>query len=81
MSEENPGELVHCVTVQTAMEAEVARIALQAAGIPCDIEGENQAGLAGVLPIKINVRREDLDRAKELIRERVSKGGDDQSAE
>ncbi|HUS39766.1 MAG TPA: DUF2007 domain-containing protein [Pirellulales bacterium] len=76
MSETDPIDLVHCTTVQTAMEAEVARIALEAEGIACDIQGESQAGLTGVLPIKIYVRSEDLERALEVV-EPAGKGGDD----
>ena len=59
-------ELVHLTTVQTSGEAEVARLALQAEGIDCQIVGESQAGLSGVLPIKIYVRPADLDRAKTI---------------
>jgi hypothetical protein len=66
MSSSEENELVHFTTVQTSGAAEVARLALEAEGIDCQIVGESQAGLAGVLPIKIYVRRADLDRAKAI---------------
>ena len=49
MSEHEDHELVHLTTVHTSGEAKVARLALQAEGIDCQIVGESQAGLAGVL--------------------------------
>ena len=70
MSEPEQTELVHLSTVKTQGEAEVARLALDAQGIECQIVGESQAGLAGVLPIKIYVRRADLDRAKAIVEQR-----------
>jgi hypothetical protein len=73
--EHDENELVHFTTVQTSGEADVTRLALQAEGIDCQIVGESQAGLAGVLPIKIYVRSADLDRAR-AIAER--KPGDDE---
>ena len=66
MSDAEKNELVHLTTVRTAGEAEVARLALAAEGIECQIVGESQAGLAGVLPIKIYVRPADLERAKAI---------------
>ena len=66
MSESDPNELVLLTTVNTAPEAEVARLALHAAGLECQIDGELQAGLAGVLPIKIYVKSADLARAKTI---------------
>ena len=66
VSEPPEHELVHLTTVRTSGEAEVARLALEAEGIDCQIVGESQAGLAGVLPIKIYVRCVDLQRAKAI---------------
>ena len=57
MADREKNELVRLTTVKTSGEAEVARLALEAAGIYCQIVGESQAGLAGVLPIKVCVRR------------------------
>lgn len=67
MPASDKNELELLTTVYTAGEAEVARIALGSDGIDCQIDGELQAGLAGVLPIKIYVQRDDLERAKALI--------------
>ena len=72
MPESEEHELVHFTTVNTSGEAEVARLALQAEGIDCQIVGESQAGLAGVLPIKIYVRPADLERAKAIAEQTPS---------
>ena len=72
MSAANEDELVHFATVNTAGEAEVARLALDAEGIDCQIVGESQAGLAGVLPIRIYVRQADLERAKAIAEQGLS---------
>ena len=70
MSAPDENELVHLTTVKTSGEAEVARLALDAQGIDCQIVGASQAGLAGVLPIKIYVRQADLDRARAIAEQR-----------
>ena len=70
MSEHDEPELVEFTTVNTSGEAEVARLVLEAEGIDCQIVGESQAGLAGVLPIKIYVRPADLDRAKAIAEQK-----------
>ena len=67
MSNPEENELVKLMTVQTAAEAEVVRLALHADRIDCQIDGELQAGLAGVLPIKIYVKSADLDQAKTIV--------------
>jgi hypothetical protein len=54
-------------TVKDAVQAEIIRGALHGEGIACQIEGEGQAGLSGIMDIKIKVPVEDLDRAKRLI--------------
>ena len=74
MSEPQEYELVYLTAVQTSGEAEIARLALEAQGIDCQIVGESQAGLAGVLPIKIYVRSTDLDRAKAIAEQTPSDG-------
>ena len=69
-------ELVLLITVQTSGEAEIARLALQAEGIDCQIVGDLQAGLAGVLPIKIYVRPADLDRARAIADRKPEDAGE-----
>ena len=76
MSEREDSELVHFTTVQTSGEAEIARLALQAEGIDCQIVGDLQAGLAGVLPIKIYVRPADLDRARAIADRKPEDAGE-----
>ncbi len=50
-------------------QAEVIQVALRGEGIPCELDGERQAGLSGVLEIGVLVRAQDADRARRLIRE------------
>ncbi len=56
-------------TTSSAEEAEILRVALQNEGIPCEVDGAHQAGLTGVpiLEVRLLVRREDLDKAREII--------------
>jgi hypothetical protein len=48
--------------------AEVVRVALEEAGIPCVLDNQHQAGLTGVLQVRIQVREMDVDRAREFIK-------------
>lgn len=66
MPDADERELAHFTTVKTSGEADVARLALAAEGIECQVVGASQAGLTGVLPIKIYVRPADLQRAKAI---------------
>lgn len=75
MTEPEKGELVLLTSVNTAAEAEIARIGLHSDGIECQIEGELQAGLAGVLPIKIYVKEGDLERAMAIANVSVDDRG------
>lgn len=49
-------------------QAEIIQAALQGEGIPCELDGERQAGLSGILEIGVLVRAQDADRARRLIR-------------
>jgi hypothetical protein len=62
-------DLVSVWTVNTPTEAEIARAALESAGISCEISGETQAGLAGVLAINILTRAEDAEEARKFLQE------------
>jgi nucleotide-binding universal stress UspA family protein len=66
----DPTDMITVCTAANAVDAEVIRNALNADGIRCFTEGMNQAGLAGIsgIPVKINVRAVDADRASKLIR-------------
>jgi hypothetical protein len=61
-------DLVTVYTVNSAAEAEIVRNAFKAEGIPCEIGGETQAGLTGVLEIDILTHVSDADRARKLLR-------------
>src|SRR6476646_1247096 len=61
-------DLVPVCSVNHPTEAEIIRSALESAGIPCQIGGESQAGLAGVLEIDVLMRASDADRARKHLR-------------
>lgn len=61
-------DLVSVYTVQSPTEAELVRNALKSAGIACEIGGESQAGLAGVLAIDILVHADDVPAARKHLR-------------
>lgn len=63
-------ELVTVYTVNDATEAEIIKNFLNAEGIACQIGGEGQAGLTGVIEISILVKALDADKAEKLIRSR-----------
>lgn len=60
-------ELVTVATDFSPTGAEVIRLLLNENGIDCQLDGAQQGGLAGVQTIGILVRREDAERAKQLI--------------
>jgi hypothetical protein len=49
-----PNDLVSVYSTNNAGEAEILRAALQGEGIKCEIDGENQAGLAGIISMESN---------------------------
>jgi hypothetical protein len=61
-------DLVSVYSVNNPMEAEIIRNALHDAGIACEIGGETQAGLAGVLEIDILTHVGDADAARKYLR-------------
>ena len=67
LSTEASMELVEVYTVPDPNVAEIINATLQSDGISCWIEGENQAGLAGVLSIKLLTRAQDADRARRIV--------------
>ena len=60
-------ELVSISTVYDSTTAEIIRLQLENEGIRCVIDGELQAGLAGALPIHVQVDKPDADRAREIV--------------
>lgn len=66
---QKPDDLVSVYSPKNATEAEILRSALHSEGIKCEISGENQAGLAGIdsLEIQLLVRAEDDDRAQAYL--------------
>ena len=61
-------DLVTVFTVKSPTEAEMVRNALKAVGIACEIGGEGQAGLAGVLEIDVLVHASDVNAARKHLR-------------
>jgi hypothetical protein len=77
-SSRSPADPDELVTVYTAREptlAELIRNELEAEGIPCEVSGENQGGLAGVLKVDVLVRARDADRALTFLQEHEGRLG------
>lgn len=68
----NVNELVTVCSVGNLVEAEVIQNGLKGERIPSFLEGAEQAGMAGMLgiPIKVQVRAADFDRANKFIQSR-----------
>jgi nucleotide-binding universal stress UspA family protein len=66
----NYDDLVTVSSIGNPAEAELIRSALQGEGIHCVLEGALQAGIVGItgVPIQIQVRAADADRAAKFIR-------------
>jgi hypothetical protein len=62
-------DLVSVYTVNSPTEAEIIRGVLESAGIACQIGGETQAGLAGVLSIDILTHASDAEAARKHLRQ------------
>jgi hypothetical protein len=67
------GELVTAYTLKDPYKAEIIKNALRGDGIPCELDGERQAGLSEVLDIGILVRAQDADLAHRLIQQHERK--------
>jgi hypothetical protein len=84
MSEPDPNILVDLTTCSTAFEAEVIRDALEQSGIPAfaatTVGAMNPWEVASSMPLRVQVRRTDLDLARrELATIRKEAGGIDWS--
>jgi len=73
MSRGESEELVVLSSVTDPNLAQVMRMALEAEGIACGIEGGGQAGFSGVLPLRIFVQAGDLPRAREVLGVRANR--------
>ena len=62
-------ELVTIYTAMDEIQAEFIKAVLEGEGIDSVLENENQAGLAGCIPVKVQVRDSDVERAKAFIAE------------
>ena len=60
-------ELITVFTTRDIFQAEMIRMALSEEGIKSRIENEHQAGLSGVLDVKVYVMSDDAERAKQLV--------------
>jgi hypothetical protein len=78
-NETDGGELVTIYTLKDPYKAEVIKNALTGEGIPCELDGERQAGLSEVLDIGILVRAQDADRARGLIEQHDRKDESDRA--
>ena len=68
-------EPVPVLTTTQPGQAEIVKAALEAEGIPAEVEGENQGGFAGVLAVRVFVRAVDADRARAFLAEHGELGG------
>ncbi|MHB1038568.1 MAG: putative signal transducing protein [Pirellulales bacterium] len=66
-AETDGGELVTAYTLKDPYKAEIIKNALRDEGIPCELDGEGQAGLSEIFDIAVLVRARDADLARELI--------------
>jgi hypothetical protein len=71
--ETDRGELVTVYTLKDPYKAEIIKNALLGEGIPCELDGEGQAGLSEVLDIGILVRAQDADLARGFIERHARK--------
>lgn len=60
-------ELVPVMEIRDVAKAEVIRAALENHGIPCYLENAHQAGLSGILVMRLLVKAEDEHAAREFI--------------
>lgn len=62
-------EFVRVFTTNNPNEAEIVKNALEAAGIECFAEGEQQAGFSGLFDIDLVVPRENAEAARKILSE------------
>jgi len=75
-------EPVRVYTTTNPAEAEVLKAVLEGEGILCEVEGESQAGLTGILGMKLLVRAQDEGRAREVLASHAHhKGGEGKQEE
>ena len=66
-------ELITAYTLKDPYKAEIIKNALRDEGIPCELDGEGQAGLSEILDIGVLVRAQDADLARGLIEQHARK--------
>ncbi len=62
-------ETVRIYTTSNPNEAEIIKNALEAAGIECFTEGEQQGGFSGVFDIHLVVRQDQAEAARKILKE------------
>lgn len=68
-------EPVPVLTTTHPNQAEIVKAALEAEGIPAEVEGGHQGSFAGVLTVRVFVRAVDAERAKAFLAEHGELGG------
>jgi hypothetical protein len=61
-------EPVTVYTTNDPEEAEIVKTTLRGQGMPCELDGERQGGLCGILEIGVLVRARDAVRARRIVR-------------
>ena len=62
-------ETVRIYTTSNPNEAEIIKNALEAAGIECFTEGEQQGGFSGVFDINLVVHQDNAEAARKILSE------------
>ena len=69
----DPDEPFNVYSTNDPNQAELIKAELRSEGIACEVTGENQGGLAGILEVTVVVRAKDADRARKLIKQHEEK--------
>jgi Putative prokaryotic signal transducing protein len=67
----NANEPVEVYASTTLTDAEIVKNYLEGEGITCELEGENQAALSGLLTVRVLVRAWDEERARRVLASHV----------
>ena len=69
-------ELVTIYEAYDETDAEIVKLALAGEEIASVIDNEHQAGLTGILQVKLQVSSEDAEQARQFIRDHEASRGD-----
>jgi hypothetical protein len=64
-------------TTNNLGEAEILKGVLESEGIQCELDGENQGSFAGIFAVKILVRSQDEEQARQILALQADRHEDD----